>query len=277
MNLTRTWWITGCSSGFGAALARTCLAAGDRVFATARNLAALGEIATQPNATVRELDVTDGTQVRAALEEAFSAGRVDVIVNNAGGGLLGALEDVSDEEIDRCMRVNFSGPLNVMRCAAPRLRAQGGGWVVNISAAAAIANYPGFSIYGAAKAALEFATESFRAEMAPHGVAVTLVQPGPFRTQFVARSLARSVSSSMAHEATVGKFSAVLGKMDGRQPGDPARAAAAILRMVQAGRSPLRLVLGAYAIKKARDTANARLKEIESDLDLSSGTEFGVG
>jgi len=273
----RTWFITGCSSGFGAALAQAALNAGDRVCATARDGSALAPFASHPRATLLPLDVTQPNAVRQAIHAAQEhLGSVDVIVNNAGAALFGALEDASESEVAACMAVNFHGPLTVMQTAAPLLRAQQSGRVINISAAAAIANYPGFAIYGAAKAALEAASESFRLEMAPHGVHVTLVQPGPFRTDFIGRSLTRSARTTPGYEATAGKFGALLDKMHGRQPGDPDKAALAILRMVQEGRNPQRLVLGAYAQKKVRDTAAARVRELDEHAALGAGTEFSA-
>ncbi len=271
----KTWFITGCSSGMGAALARAALARGDFVILTARNIGPLAGFPAHPNSLALELDVTQPEQIRASLAAAIAArGRLDGIVNNAGAGLLGALEDCTSEEIAACMAVNFHGPVRIMQAAAPLLRAQGGGHVVNISAAAAISNYPGFSIYGAAKAALEAASESYRAELAPYGVKVTLVQPGPFRTPFTGRSLRRTARQSPAYEGTAGKFSALLAKMDGRQPGDPDKAAQAIVRMVHEGRAPMRLVLGSYARRKALDTAALRLRELDDTEPLSAGTEF---
>ena len=274
-NRTRTWLITGCSSGLGAALARAALAAGDKVMATARRAEDLDSLSVIPGASILALDVTDAAQVQGALRQAMDEHRsLDVIVNNAGVGLLGALEDCSRDEVEACMAVNFYGPLAVMQAAAPIFRSQNGGHMINISAAAAIANYPGFSIYGAAKAALEAASESYRAELSAFGVKVTLVQPGPFRTQFIGRSMRRASTANSAYEKTVGQFGALLERMDGKQPGDPDKAAAAIVRMVQEGRAPLRLVLGAYAQRKARDTAAARLRELDDFAQYGSGLEF---
>lgn len=271
----RTWLITGCSSGLGAALANALLAAGDQVAVTARQLESLSRFEGHSRALCLPLDVTQPQQVASAVAATLNRfGRLDVLVNNAGAALFGALEDASESEVAACMTVNFHGPLALMQAAAPILRAQQSGRVINISAAAAIANYPGFAIYGAAKAALEAASESFRLEMAPHGVHVTLVQPGPFRTDFIGRSLTRSARTTPGYEATAGKFGALLDKMHGRQPGDPDKAALAILRMVQEGRHPQRLVLGAYAQKKVRDTAAARLRELDEHAALGAGTEF---
>lgn len=270
----RVWLITGCSSGLGAAIAKAALDAGDRVAATARDIS---RIAAHPNCVALPLDVTRPGEIVARVSEAAAVwGRLDVVVNNAGAGLLGAVEQVSDAEIADCMAVNFHGPLNVMRAAVPILRAGGGGHIVNISAAAAIANYAGFSIYGAAKAALEAASESLRLEVAVQGIHVTIVQPGPFRTDFIGRSLRKVEPVQAEYEATVGKFSALLGRMNGRQPGDPEKAAAVIVEMVQQGRAPQRLVLGRYAVKKVRDTTAARLRELDEFEPWSLRTEFGA-
>ena len=274
---TMTWLITGCSSGFGASLARAALEIGDKVVATARRIEDLGSLAAIPGASVLPLDVTNTQQVKHVLNQAKDEhGRLDVIVNNAGAGLLGALEDCSRDDVDACMAVNFYGPLAVMQAAAPIFRSQHGGHMINISAAAAIANYPGFSIYGAAKAALEAASESYRAELSPCGVKVTLVQPGPYRTEFIGRSMRRASTSTSAYDRTVGQFGTLLERMNGKQPGDPDKAASAIVRMVSEGRAPLRLVLGAYALKKGRDTAAARLRELDDFAHLGTGTEFGT-
>lgn len=271
---SKVWLITGCSSGLGAAIAKAALEAGDRVVATARDVSSL---AAHPNCVALPLDVTRPEEVAAKVAEAAAVwGLLDVVVNNAGAGLLGAVEQVSDAEIADCMAVNFHGPLNVMRAAVPILRAGGGGHIVNISAAAAIANYAGFSIYGAAKAALEAASESLRLEVAAQGIHVTLVQPGPFRTEFIGRSLRKVEPVQPEYEATVGKFSTLLGRMHGRQPGDPDKAAAVIVEMVHQGRAPQRLVLGRYAVKKVRDTTAARLRELDEFEPWSFRTEFGA-
>jgi NAD(P)-dependent dehydrogenase (short-subunit alcohol dehydrogenase family) len=196
------------------------------------------------------------------------------LVNNAGAAWLGAVEDTSEEEAGACFALNFQGPLALMRAVAPIFRQKRSGRVINMSAAASIVNYPGFGLYGAAKAALDAASESYAAELAPYGVKVTQVQPGPFRTSFVTKSLHRTTQQSEAYQSTVGTFSAVLGRMDGKQPGDPAKAAAAIWQMVAEDRAPKRLVLGPYANKKAADAANSRLKELADNQAWLPKTEF---
>ena len=251
----RVWLITGCSSGFGLALASAVLTRGQRVIATARQPSALGDLAARFPETcrVRALNVTDSSQVKSVVAQAADAfGRLDVVVNNAGYGLVGAFEELDTEQIARNFETNLFGALEVIRAALPILRAQGSGRIVNISAAAVISNYAGFSIYGATKWALEGVSESLAAELKPLGIKVTIVQPGPFRTDFIARSLERAQSHIADYDRTSGKFLRFLETMDGRQPGDPARAAEAIIAAVESDAPPLRLVLGKYANDKLR-------------------------
>ncbi len=269
-NDTPVWFITGCSTGLGRALAGRVLARGHRLIATARQpetLAAL--VAEDPSrCQALALDVADAPQVAAVVAQAAAAfGRLDVVVNNAGYGLLGAVEEYDDAQIERNFETNFFGALRVIRAALPILRAQRRGHFVNVSAAAVIANYPGFSIYGATKWALEGVSESLAAEVRPLGLKVTIVQPGPFRTDFVVRSLERATGHIPDYDPSSGKFRRCLETMNGRQPGDPTRAADAIMDAVAAENPPLRLVLGKYAIDKARRKLAAAARE----LDLGSG------
>jgi NAD(P)-dependent dehydrogenase (short-subunit alcohol dehydrogenase family) len=257
----RVWFITGCSSGFGRALAEEVIARGDQLIATARDVTALAYL--EDRARCLALDVTNAAQVHEVMREAHAVhGRLDVLVNNAGYGLIGAIEECSDAEITQCMATNFHGPLNVMRTALPFLRAQGSGHIVNISAAATVSNYAGFGIYGAAKAALEAASEAVRAEVAPLGIKVTLVVPGPFRTDFIARSLHRAAHTEPAYAKTSGQFASILDRMNGRQPGDPKRAATIIFDMIQNGQAPLRLPLGKYLVDKIRKRNAASEREV---------------
>jgi NAD(P)-dependent dehydrogenase (short-subunit alcohol dehydrogenase family) len=266
----KVWFITGCSSGFGRELALAALNNGDKVIATARKVEGLSGLVEQFPDTCRamEFDVTDFFNAAVVFENAVAAfGQVDVLVNNAGYGLIGSIEESSKEQIDRNFAVNFFGPLELIRVALPHFRAHKSGHVVNISAAAVISNYAGFGIYGAAKSALESLSEALALEGRGFGLKVTLVQPGPFRTDFIARSLEKVESEISEYAGTAGKFGKLIESMDGRQPGDPARAAQAILQAVAAERPPLRLVLGKYAIEKSRRDRNnreAELREWES-------------
>jgi NAD(P)-dependent dehydrogenase (short-subunit alcohol dehydrogenase family) len=274
---SRVWFVTGCSSGFGRALAERIVAEGDLLIATARQAETLSTLADLAPDSVRvlALDVTDPVAVRRVVNEAHAAwGRLDVIVNNAGYGLLGALEECGDDQIARNFATNLLGPIHVMRAALPLLRARRSGHIVNLSAAAAIANYAGFGIYGGAKCGLEGVSEAVRAEAAPLGIKVTLVQPGPFRTDFIARSLERAANPIADYNATSGKFAQFLERVSGRQPGDPERAAAAIVKMVRDGRAPQRLVLGRYAADKVRKTLKAREAELNEWESVALATDF---
>ncbi len=271
-----TWLITGCSSGLGWALARAALAQGHRVCATARNVAPLTALhqAYPDTCLIQPLDVTVPEQseaVVAAAEAAF--GRLDVLVHNAGIGHVASCEETSSAEANRLFAVNFFGPLRLTQVALPLFRRQRSGHVVFISAAAAIANYAGFGFYGASKRALEGAAEALSQEGRPFGLKVTIVQPGPFRTEFIARST-QAASGLSDYAATVGKFGRYLNTLHGKQPGDPERAADAILSAVHAERPPLRLVLGSYATDKARRTLAATQRELETWAPLAGDTEF---
>ena len=273
----RVWLITGCSSGFGLALVTSLLSRGQRVIATARQPDSLAELAARYPVTCRllPLDVTDAVQVKSAIAEAATAwGRLDVIVNNAGYGLVGAFEELGADEITRNFSVNFFGALEVIRAALPILRAQGSGHIVNISAAAVISNYAGFSIYGATKWALEGLSESLAAEVRPLGLKVTIVQPGPFRTDFVSRSLERATGHIPDYEPSSGKFRRFLETMNGRQPGDPTKAADAIIDAVASENPPLRLVLGKYAIDKVRRKLGSAARELDVGSAAGLTTDF---
>jgi NAD(P)-dependent dehydrogenase (short-subunit alcohol dehydrogenase family) len=273
----RVWLITGCSSGFGAALAAAVLARGQRVVATARNVDALGELAAQfpDTCCALALDVTDAAQVKAVVAQAVEEfGRLDVVVNNAGYGIVGAFEELGTEQIARNFDTNFFGALEVIRAALPILRAQGGGHLVNISAAAVISNYAGFSIYGATKWALEGVSESLAAELKPLGIKVTIVQPGPFRTDFIARSLERAENHIADYDRTSGKFARFLDTMAGKQPGDPAKAADAIIAAVESETPPLRLILGSYANDKTRKKLADAERERAAWEPVGAPTEF---
>jgi NAD(P)-dependent dehydrogenase (short-subunit alcohol dehydrogenase family) len=274
---SRVWLITGCSSGFGYALAAALLSRGQQVIATARQRESIADLAARYPETCRSLalDVTDAAQVKAAVAEGASAfGKLDVVLNNAGYGVVGAFEELGDEQIARNFGVNFFGALGVIRAALPLMRAQGSGHIVNISAAAVISNYAGFSIYGATKWALEGVSESLAAELKPLGIKVTIVQPGPFRTDFISRSLERAGNHIPDYDWSSGKFLRLLETMDGKQPGDPARAAEAIIAAVESDTPPLRLVLGKYANDKARKKFSNAEKERAAWEHIGMPTEF---
>ena len=245
----KTLLLTGASSGFGRALAEEALGRGHRVALAVRDTARVADlVAAHPGNTLAfGFDLTkasDATRAVNVTVERF--GSLDVLVNNAGYGLLAALDDSGDEQLARNLETNFTGPFRLIRAALPVMRAQKGGRIITISAIAAYANHPGFAVYGGAKAALDAACEAAAQETAPFGIRFTQVIPGPFRTDFIGRSLERP-EGLPDYEGSVGKFGKVLSTMDGRQPGDPARAAAAILDLVDEEKPPFRFLLGSYA------------------------------
>ncbi len=275
---SRVWFITGASSGFGRSLTEVALSHGDLVIATARNPEALSDLASRVPDSLRvlPLDVTRPDSIAAAVQAALAEwGRIDVLVNNAGQGLIGAVEECADAESRASFETNFFGPLAVLRALLPHFRERRSGHIVQMGAAAAIANYAGFGIYGAAKAALSSLTESLTQELKPLGVRVTLVEPGPFRTDFIGRSLARATATVPDYAATSGRFGQYLARIDGKQPGDPHRAAEAIVRLVQSGEAPQRFVLGRYAIDKTRKTFAAKEREL-AQFEAAGAATDGV-
>jgi NAD(P)-dependent dehydrogenase (short-subunit alcohol dehydrogenase family) len=261
----RVWFITGASSGFGRALTEVALSQGDLVVSTARNPASLDDLAARVPDSLRvlPLDVTQTASIPGVIQQAIAEfGRIDVLVNNAGRGLIGAVEETSDAETRAIFETNFFGPAAVLRALLPHFRERKAGHIVQMGAAAAIANYAGFGAYGAAKGALSSLTESLAQELKPLGIRVTLVEPGPFRTDFVGRSMTRAATTLPDYANTSARFGQYLAKIDGKQPGNPMLAAEAIVKLVHSGEAPLRFVLGRYAIDKTRKTFAAREREL---------------
>jgi NAD(P)-dependent dehydrogenase (short-subunit alcohol dehydrogenase family) len=271
------WFITGASSGFGLAITREALSRGHMVAATARKPESLAVLRSEFGDRVAafKLDVMNPIDCREAVRQAMAAfGAIDVVVNNAGFGLIGALEECDDAQIVRNLQTNLLGPIRVIRAAIPHLRQRGRGHIINISAAAAISNYAGFGVYGAAKAGLECLSESLALELAPFGIAVTCVQPGPFRTDFIARSLDRATDKVAGYERTSGKFAQFLDGASGKQPGDPAKAAKVICDLALQPNAPMRIALGKYACSKVRKKIATLSKEIDQWEAIGSPTDF---
>lgn len=280
----RTWMITGCSSGFGRMLAQAALETDDRVIATARNPETVADLtrAFPEQCDAIALDVGSHEAVlagaHAALDSRLGREGIDVLVHNAGYGLIGAIEECDQAQIDRNFAVNFFGPLQLTKAMLPHMRQRAAtgtpGMIIAMSAAAAIANYAGFGIYGAAKWALEGMCESLRAELAPIGIKVMMVQPGPFRTDFIARSLDKGSRTIDAYARTSGQFAGLLSRMSGKQPGDPQRAAHAILQASRSATPPARLVIGRYAIEKVKKRNAASAAELTSWEELGASADF---
>ncbi|WP_410636289.1 oxidoreductase [Amycolatopsis sp. cmx-4-83] len=273
----RVWLITGCSAGFGREIALAALAAGDRVLATARQPETLADLQERGGDRVRTaaLDVTDEGQVDAAVKTALAAfGRIDVVVNNAGNGSVGAVEELTMGELRGLLDVMFFGAVAVTKAVLPHLRAQGSGTVVQISSMGGQLSMPGFGAYCAAKYALEGISGALAAEVAPFGVRVLIVEPGAFRTEFGGGRMHRSRTIDAYAVSTSGTREAVE-SMDGTQPGDPAKAAAAIVRAVGSADAPLHLALGADAVEAIRAQHEALAADLAAWEDVSRATALG--
>jgi NAD(P)-dependent dehydrogenase (short-subunit alcohol dehydrogenase family) len=274
----RVWLITGVSSGFGAALAEAVLARGEVVIGTLRRAEQLAafEARAPGRAFACQLDVTDrervGTVIGAAIER---AGGIDVVVNNAGYGLVGAVEEVSDPETRRQMETNFFGALEVTRTALPYLRCQRHGHVVNVSSLAGVIGMQGMAIYSASKFALEGFSEALAAEGRPLGIRVTIVEPGGFRTRWASSdALVRADRVIEEYTPTAGAVRAGLERFDGQQGGDPGKAAAAIIAAVDSTDPPLRLALGPDAVERIRAKLTGMLRELDAWEAVSRDTQL---
>jgi NAD(P)-dependent dehydrogenase (short-subunit alcohol dehydrogenase family) len=272
----RVWLITGTSSGFGRAIAREALARGHRVVATARKVEDVDDLAALDPERVRTapLDVTDPAAVQAAVDLAVAAfGRIDVVVNNAGYGSRGAFEEFTEQQIRDQFEVNVFGALAVTRAVLPVMRAQGSGHVIQMSSLAGVRSALGGSAYSGSKFALEGASEGLAVEVAPLGIKVTMIEPGPFRTDFAGRSPARAEPME-AYAAILDESRARFAALHGTQPGDPERAARAVLDVTELDDPPLRLPLGPSAFDSIRATLNARLAELDAVEELGRHTDF---
>jgi NAD(P)-dependent dehydrogenase (short-subunit alcohol dehydrogenase family) len=272
----RVWFITGTSSGLGRAIAHAALDHGDRVAATARSTDRIADLERDfaDRAIALPLDVTDPGQARTAIEAAVGAfGRVDVVVNNAGYGVLGALEELSDDELRSQFETNLFGALQVTRAALPQLRRQRSGHIVQLSSLSATVANPGESAYVGSKAALEGVSESLAKEVAHLGIRVTIVQPGPFRTDFAGRSL-QEADPIDDYAETVGATRDFIAQLDGNQPNDPTRGAEAIIRAIESPNPPLRLPLGEDAIQAIRAKLDAQRAELDAWAEVGGATGF---
>jgi NAD(P)-dependent dehydrogenase (short-subunit alcohol dehydrogenase family) len=272
--MDRTWLITGSSAGFGRALAEAALAAGDRVVATARDPRALDDlVASAPDRTLAvELDVTDREQADAATAAALERfGAVDILVNNAGLASVGAVEELADHQLRELLDVMFFGPVTLVQTVLPSMRRRGRGTIVQMSSMGGQVSMPGFGAYCAGKWALEALSEALAAEVAPFGVHVLIVEPGAFATSFGGARSQRSLDSGV-YDATVGPQRRAVDGMDGSQPGDPARAAGAILEALAADQPPLRLALGDDAVTAIGTALDARRAQLDAWADLSRTT-----
>lgn len=267
------WFITGASRGLGRTLAETVHEHGDQVVATARDVRSLDGL---PDEIIRlPLDVTDPAQVRPTVDEAIErAGAIDVLVNNAGHGLLGALEELSDAQIQRILGTNVFGVLNVTRAVLPHMRARRRGHLIQMSSVGGVVGNPGHALYATSKFALEGMSEALAGEVAPLGVRVTIIEPGPFRTDFHGSSMEYAEPIADYRDTPAGALRERFGQQAGVQPNDPRRAAEAIIRVVRDESAPLRLPLGPEAVTRIREKLRRQLADLDAWEKISLDTRY---
>jgi NAD(P)-dependent dehydrogenase (short-subunit alcohol dehydrogenase family) len=272
----QVWLITGASRGFGVRIARAALARGDAVVATGRDVAALRTaLGDGAGMLPVALDVTDEKQAAAAVDAALDRfGRIDVLVNNAGFGLLGAVEEATGDEVRRLYETNVFGLLNVTRAVLPAMRQQRSGRIINLSSMGGLRAGPGFGIYCSTKFAVEALTEALHAELAPLGIHVTALEPGYFRTDFLD-------SSSLVVSHVIDDYAATAGQTRERarqanlkQPGDPEKLTAVVLKLVDAGDPPRRLPLGTDTLQVLDEKIVKLKQETEAWRAVSASTDF---
>jgi NAD(P)-dependent dehydrogenase (short-subunit alcohol dehydrogenase family) len=275
---TRTWFITGASRGFGRSFAQAALAAGDRVAATARDTSSLDDLAAEHGDAILPiaLDVTDRDADFAAIREAHERfGRLDVVVNNAGYGVSGAIEELSEEQARRQIEVNLFGALWVTQAALPILREQGSGWIVQVSSIGGLAAFPLTGIYHASKWALEGFSETLRQEVEPFGIKVLMVEPSGFRTDWAGSSMDRAepIDAYQRIEPVAERRASQQEENNGAQPGNPELAAQALIDTLSRDDPPFRLLLGNIAYDAAVDSYETRLKEFRAGEQVARGAD----
>ena len=272
-----TWLITGCSTGLGRALAEAVIDAGHNAVVTARDAARVADLAEGNSGRVLALplDVTDSAQVSHAVSEAEDKfGDIDVLVNNAGYGYRAAVEEGDDADIRHLFETQFFGVVTMIKAVLPRMRARRSGAIVNISTIGVQIMPVGSGYYAASKAALEAMSGALYAELQPLGISVTVIEPGAFRTDFAGRSLTQSSTVIEDYADTAGKRRKEHDTVHGTQPGDPAKAAKAIIAAVESDEPPAFLLLGNDALNIYRRLAEARLDNINKWEHLTTGTDI---
>ncbi|WP_276118592.1 oxidoreductase [Pararhizobium qamdonense] len=271
------WFITGCSTGFGRQLAQQTLSLGYPTVVTARNPAQVEDLVTgnEDKALALQLDVTKPDEVEAAVQAALAGfGRIDVLVNNAGIGYFGSVEESEMDEVRRMFEINVWGLAAVTRAVLPAMRQQRSGTVVNISSIGGIRGGPAVGFYNATKFAVEGLSEALSLETAPLGIKVLLVEPSGFRTDWAGRSANEAPQTIDDYSGTAGKNAAGIRERNGKQPGDPERAVKAIIKAVEAENPPLRLLLGKAALAGGRGKIDTLRRDFEAWADVTEAADF---
>ena len=271
----KVWLITGCSTGFGRALATEVLRLGYKAGVAARNIEDVEDIIRDypETAIAITLDVTSGTQISDAVKQITEIfGRVDVLVNNAGIGYFGSAEESDDAETRRMFDINFFGLADMTKAILPIMRKQRSGHILNVASIGGLVGYPALSYYNATKFAVDGFSEALSKEVAPLGIKVTIIAPSGFRTDWAGRSANEAKAEIEDYKTTAGQNQQTIRAYSGSQPGDPVKAAQAIIQAVETENPPLRLLLGAAALKNAR----LKLDELKKDYDAWAETSVGA-
>jgi NAD(P)-dependent dehydrogenase (short-subunit alcohol dehydrogenase family) len=277
MSEKNVWFITGCSTGFGRELAKQLLENDYRVVVTARNVEKVLDLAeiNKENALALALDVTNNAQVSEAVAKAEAHfGKIDVLVNNAGFGYFGSIEESEEAEVRAMFEANFWGLANMTRAVLPKMRELRSGAIVNISSIGGFVGNPGVGYYNATKFAVNGFTEALQKELAPLGIKVIVVQPSGFRTDWAGRSANEAPQTIADYTETAGAFQSMIRAYSGNQPGDPVRAAKAIIAAVESENPPLNLLLGRAALKNARLRLDSLKKDFDAWAETSEGADF---
>ena len=273
----RTWLITGVSSGFGRQLAEQILRRGDRVLGTVRRPDAVSDLVEQYPDTFRAalLDMTDTAAIRETVDRAFrDLGRIDVLISNAGYGLFGAAEELTDAQVEHIVATNLVGPIQLIRAALPHLRAQDAGRIIQISSYGGQVAFAGNSLYHATKWGIEGFVESVAQEVAPFGIGMTIVEPGGARTDFRYGSAQVAAPMPEYDGNPAHAFMRMLDPQNGLAPGDPTRMAARIIASADVEPVPLRIVLGSQALDGTIATLRKRIEGFEAQKTLAASTDF---
>jgi NAD(P)-dependent dehydrogenase (short-subunit alcohol dehydrogenase family) len=277
---SRTWFITGASTGFGRLLAEELLKRGERVALTARDAARIEDLAQKYTAQAKAfvLDVTSPKQIETVARQAIEDfGHIDVLVNNAGYGLSGAIEEVAEEEFNPVFQTNIYGLIRTTRAFLPHFRERHSGHIFNFSSIGGLVGGAGWGFYNTTKFAVEGFSEALAAEMKPLGVHVTVIEPGPFRTDFLGRSGKLAEREIPDYAQSAGKAREYLKTQSGKQPGDPQKAVEAVIAVADSPNPPLHLILGKIALTRFRDKLSAWEKEIALWEDVTKGADYPEG
>ena len=275
--MKKVWFITGCSTGFGHALAKELLENGYRVAVTARNVEQIKDMVSEYSETAiaLTLDVTNHNQIKAAVDATISHfGQIDVLVNNAGIGYFGAVEESEEEEVRKMFEINVFGLASMTQAVLPQMRKQRSGHILNIASIGGLRGFPGIGFYNATKFAVDGLSESLSKELAPLGIKVTIIAPSGFRTDWAGRSAKNSSIQIEDYATTAGKNMGDIRGYSGNQPGDPVKAAKAMILVTETENPPLRLLLGKNALKGGRIKLDELKQDFDAWADVTEGADF---